>query len=83
MTVLGVGNKSCSDWIETSASNMEIMSNWVAGYLSGVSNGSGGDLLRNVDGEAIFKEIDKLCKLKPSQSIFHAAESVAADLVLR
>jgi hypothetical protein len=31
MTVLGAGNKSCSDWTEASASNMVAMSSWVEG----------------------------------------------------
>ena len=81
----------CSDWTRsrtstesrtaTAKSYMVNSENWVGGYLSGVSSSNGINFLRNADSEAIFSEIDIQCRLKPSQSVADAADSIVKELL--
>jgi hypothetical protein len=54
---------------------------WALGFFSGVAQGAGKDILRNVEAPDLFRQLYSLCKARPGQPLSVAAEEVARDLL--
>ena len=65
--VEAVGNRTCSLWLAHMgrASNTSwtqiAAQQWLAGYLSGLAQGTGIDVLHGVDMEAVYASMDQYC----------------------
>jgi hypothetical protein len=77
VTIKGVGAGSCSDWTDKRGQTDPTMKfgveSWVLGYMSAIAEDKKRDILNGTDAEAIFKEVDILCALKPGQLTADAA----------
>lgn len=76
VTVWGYGaTESCGQWLadrKEGGDREEIGKHWALGFLSGQAFKAKADVLRTLDAEAIFAEIDKYCRDTPRDKVFAA-----------
>lgn len=88
----GAGLASCGLWVEArqtsseslSVSGLQQMEHWILGYLSGVANKTGKDILKDVDPASIFRWIDEYCKANLlDRAVGHGVEVLSLELEKR
>lgn len=76
VTVWGYGaTESCGQWLtdrKEGEPREAAGKHWVVGFLSGQAFKAKADVLRALDSEAIFAEIDKYCRDNPSHKVITA-----------
>ena len=76
VTVWGYGaTESCGQWLadrKEGGDREEIGKHWALGFLSGQAYKAKADVLRTLDAEAIFAEMDKYCRDNPSHKVITA-----------
>src|SRR5450631_505028 len=63
---------SCGEWIvhrEKSDTLALGNASWLLGYLSGLANGSGRDLLSGTENSSIYKWMDNYCRSNPLRDL--------------
>ena len=79
VTLLGVS--SCGAYVKSVEDNVVSLEfAWIVGYLSGLSAGTGVDLLKNTDGPSIRLWIEKYCRSNPLKSVDNATNELAIEL---
>ena len=89
--VLGVGNKSCVDWLSAErAKNMAAVENihWLAGVISGANMieaaGGAGNVTRPGDTiETALASINRYCAVHPTDPVSTAAQNLLWDWLER
>ena len=82
-TFEGAGGASCGKWIEARAhqeGDSQVYSQWVVGFLAGVTWASEVDLVGGTDISGRDAWLDSYCGAHPLDSISTAAESLANEL---
>lgn len=85
----GAGLASCGLWVEArqtssetvSVSGLQQMENWILGYLSGVANKTGKDILKDPDPASIFRWMDAYCKANVlNRAVGHGVEVLSLEM---
>jgi hypothetical protein len=84
--VLTPTSDSCSVYTKTMEANENPtltagLSGWALGFVSGVAQGRGRDILRRVTAAALVAHLYTVCKQNPDQLLSLAAEGVARELM--
>lgn len=90
-TRYGDGNKSCGEWTQIKKNgDSSATAQWVLGWISaagyysvakGIDNDSG--ILVTIDSAEIVAWVDDYCRLKPLNTVAHAAEAAVKELARR
>jgi hypothetical protein len=80
---LGVGVDSCATWTKNSKSAFSQTAQvlWVEGFVSGLAQGTGRDLLRNIDKEALESWMAAYCLKHPLDRVLDAMAPLWLDLI--
>jgi len=76
--VYGVGNDSCSSWIDTreSGDGWQPLEQWLLGYLSGASDNIN-TTATETDAAAVVSAVDNYCQINPQHSLLQAARGMS------
>ena len=81
-----LGDRSCGTWINDRKENgvgMLYQSNWLMGYLAGMSVELNKDLLRNTDMDSLNFWVDNFCKNNPLDTLTIAGRKLEIELIKR
>jgi hypothetical protein len=83
-SVIGAGTvNSCGQWTSRSRSGGDILSQWVAGYLSGLNLKSDFDGVAGTDFNGLVAWIDNYCRSHPLDPVATAAFKLMDELQSR
>lgn len=83
VTIIGMGNDKCSDWVSAAADGGSpggSYEQWVAAFMSGLAVGDKIDFLKKTNLEGIINVVTEGCKLKPDNSIAEAVLAIVAKM---
>lgn len=81
--VLGNGISSCGTWTkerQTDAVNSALLTQWVAGFLSGMNVPNATDVLVDKDYDGLMGWIDNYCRANPLNSVGIASAALMYEL---
>jgi len=83
--VLTPTTDSCLSYTQAMEANdlilTEGLNGWALGYLSGVAQGTGIDILRDAAAPDLFRQLYLVCKAQPRQLLSVALEGIARNLI--
>ena len=85
ITVLTPTTDSCLSYTRAIEANdfmlTEGVNGWALGYLSGVAQATGIDILRDAAAPDLFRQLYSVCKAEPRQLLSAALEGIARNLI--
>ena len=82
-TSSGTGEWTCAAFNQAEQFGKQLGHQWVVGYLSGLSNGSGTDVLAHTDCSAVTTWIDRYCVSHPLDYVYQGADQLSVELLRR